>query len=79
VPQLDKDYLVSFARLPTGATLDRSEMSCGRWSTSLEAEPWTQVPAPFFNLDHLPQTSSERSSVGASRKRAETDQIVFIQ
>jgi len=43
VPQLDKDYLISFAQLPTGATLDRSEMSCGRWSRLPEKSPGREV------------------------------------
>ena len=50
VPTQDKRYLVAFAQLPDGATLDRTTSSCGRWRRSASSSPASPGAVQFPGL-----------------------------
>src|ERR1700676_2466583 len=60
VPQLDKDYLISFAQLPTGATLDRSEEVLLQMVEIARKEPGVKatVGFPGLSINGLANSSS---------------------
>ncbi|MGF6779301.1 efflux RND transporter permease subunit [Paraburkholderia sp. GAS334] len=60
VPQLDKDYLVSFAQLPNGATLDRSEDVVRQMSDLAKGQPGVEgtVAFPGMSINGFTNSSS---------------------
>jgi multidrug efflux pump len=60
VPQLDKDYLVSFAQLPNGATLDRSEGVLRQMSDLAKSQPGVEgaVAFPGMSINGFTNSSS---------------------
>jgi multidrug efflux pump len=63
VPQLDKDYLISFAQLPTGATLDRSEDVLRQMVEIARKEPGVKSTVGFPGLSINGFTNSSSAGI----------------
>ncbi len=60
IPQLDKDYLIAFAQLPAGATLDRSDETMREMSEIAMKQPgvWKTTPFPGLSINGFTTSSS---------------------
>jgi multidrug efflux pump len=63
VPQLDKDYLISFAQLPNGATLDRSEEVMRQMVEIARKEPGVKSTVGFPGLSINGFTNSSSAGI----------------
>jgi multidrug efflux pump len=63
VPQLDKDYLISFAQLPNGATLDRSEDVLRQMVAIAKKQPGVKGNVGFPGLSINGFTNSSSADV----------------
>jgi multidrug efflux pump len=63
VPQLDKDYLISFAQLPNGATLDRSEDVMRQMVDIARKEPGVKSTVGFPGLSINGFTNSSSAGI----------------
>jgi multidrug efflux pump len=63
MPQLDKDYLVSFAQLPNGATLDRSEDVMRQMVRIAKKQPGVKASVGFPGLSIYGFTNSSSADV----------------
>src|ERR1700688_285505 len=63
VPQLDKDYLISFAQLPNGATLDRSEDVMRQMVDIARKEPGVKSSVGFPGLSINGFTNSSSAGI----------------
>jgi len=63
VPQLDKDYLISFAQLPNGASLDRSEDVMRQMVDIARKEPGVKSTVGFPGLSINGFTNSSSAGI----------------
>src|SRR5258708_3645827 len=63
VPQLDKDYLISFAQLPNGATLDRSQDVMRQMVDIARKDPALSSTVPFPGLSINGFTNSSSAGI----------------
>jgi multidrug efflux pump len=63
VPAQDKQYLIGFAQLPDGATLDRTEDVIRRWATSSPSSRASSTRSQFPGLSINGFTNSSNSGI----------------